>query len=114
MSVLAIMVSSLCSQSLCKEEHARLLGLKDWHTILDVKIRVLFLRGVESEEYARRHPLHETQHTAPLSEREPRILHYAARTEFFLHRQNFAKHIAPRLEGCSSKEPDCLSPQRKL
>ncbi|CAK9075375.1 Hypothetical protein SCF082_LOCUS36539 [Durusdinium trenchii] len=50
--------------------------------------------------------------TEPLQGRARSILHYAARTEFFLHRQNFAKHIAPRLEGCSSKEPDCLSPQR--
>ena len=37
-----------------------------------------------------------------------RILHYAARTEFFLQRPNFSKHIAPRFVTCTGKDPDSL------
>lgn len=42
-----------------------------------------------------------------------RILHYAARTEFFLQRPNFSKHIAPRFVTCTGKDPDSLTPQQK-
>eukprot|EP00434_Breviolum_minutum_P028784 symbB.v1.2.025458.t2/scaffold2453.1/size78854/3 len=50
--------------------------------------------------------------TEPLQGRARSILHYAARTEFFLQRPNFSKHIAPRFVTCTGKDPDSLTPQQ--
>lgn len=46
--------------------------------------------------------------TEPLQGRARSILHYAARTAFFLQRENFSKHIAPRFVSCTGKDPDRL------